>query len=213
MGFVSSSWKPKELSEDSCTINVFDPISKPFITHIANTMYHGNDHVLEASKQRKAKQSSSSTGRKPDRAIDVIVDGSSYNILIVEIKTGGKSKGRPDLVKLGTMMKDNVDFVLEQGHSRKEYYSIGILQEGAKTSVYTMSCPVDFFYVMHLVEQFQLPMDINEMGLLSQAVKGFELCRSLMLNSISILRSTPDNESFEYRLTSTSPKHHADYYS
>ncbi|KAL7320637.1 hypothetical protein PS15m_000503 [Mucor circinelloides] len=71
----------------------------------------------------------------------------------------------------------------------------------------------DFFYVMYLVDGFQLPMKIEEMESLKEVARGFYNCRALMLNSISVLNGSTENGSYQCRLISTSPKHHSEYYS
>ncbi|KAL7334948.1 hypothetical protein PS15p_200499 [Mucor circinelloides] len=53
----------------------------------------------------------------------------------------------------------------------------------------------DFFYVMYLVDGFQLPMKIEEMESLKEVARGFYNCRALMLNSISVLNGSTENGS------------------
>ncbi|KAL9545240.1 hypothetical protein MBANPS3_007241 [Mucor bainieri] len=212
---LSKSWKPSDATEDTLTINTYDPVAAAFLGNIENARYSGNDQELGSSKWRKSQQQAASVaGRKPDRSIEVeAADKTLYNVYLMEIKTASKSKYRPDLVKLATMMKDNCDFALAHGKDRYAYFSVGMLQEGAKCSLYTMNSPSKFFYVLFLVDEFDLPMSLSEMSRLDNVALGFSRCRCLLLEAIASLDSPsvavakPD-----IRLTSTSPAHHVQYY-
>ncbi|KAL9545241.1 hypothetical protein MBANPS3_007242 [Mucor bainieri] len=144
---LSKSWKPSHATEDTLTINTYDPVASAFLGKIANAQYSGNDQELVSSKWRKSQQQAANvTARKPDRSIDIeAADKRKYNVYFMEIKTASKSKHRPDLVKLATMMKDSCDFALSYGKDRHAYFSVGMLQEGAKCSLYIMNSPSKFF--------------------------------------------------------------------
>lgn len=67
---LTPTWAPEKFTEDSFTINVFDPVSSPFLSRLPSAIYHGNDHELPESKTRKIEQQHCNvTGRKPDRSI------------------------------------------------------------------------------------------------------------------------------------------------
>lgn len=208
-------WTPGKFTEDSFTINDFDPVSSPFLSRLPNATYHGNDRELPESNTRKIEQQHCNViGRKPDRIIQFEdVHGESFTILMTEIKTQNRSKNYPDLVKLATMMKDSLDHALTKKLDREKLYSTGLLQEGPLTSLFIMNSPCDFFYVMYLVDEFQLPMVIEDMSSLINVVQGFTCCRSLLLNAMAALNAPiPADLTYNKRHTSTSPKHHDQYY-
>jgi hypothetical protein len=63
-------------------------------------------------------------GRKPDRGMD---NGPrNHHVLLVEVKTEQQSNKRPDLPKLGTMLKDCLYKMLLRGYSRK-CFDVGLL--------------------------------------------------------------------------------------
>lgn len=53
---VGPRWLPLEMTEDTFTINVYDPISAPFLSKLKDCSYHGNDKELAESKIRKLQQ-------------------------------------------------------------------------------------------------------------------------------------------------------------
>ncbi|KAG2201473.1 hypothetical protein INT46_000635 [Mucor plumbeus] len=121
-------WTPGKFTEDSFTINDFDPVSSPFLSRLPNATYHGNDRELPESNTRKIEQQHCNViGRKPDRIIQFEdVHGESFTILMTEIKTQNRSKNYPDLVKLATMMKDSLDHALTKKLDREKLYSTAL---------------------------------------------------------------------------------------
>jgi hypothetical protein len=85
-------------------------------------------------------------GGKPDRSIEFVQGGN--HIRLVELKTEKAAIGRPNLVKLGTMLKDCLDGILPKGFKRSSCFTVDLLQEGRSTTVYLMYSPSNYFYVM-----------------------------------------------------------------
>ncbi|CAO3632547.1 unnamed protein product [Mucor hiemalis] len=213
---VSTQWKPDEMTEDSLTMNVIDPIVFGYIGKLKGTRTHGSDYELPESKERKRKIYAQAVGRKPDRSIESKIADSSYHTLLVEIKTENKCKKRPDLVKIASMMKDCLDAALKKGFDRKNLCILGILQEGRKTTILSLSTPSDFFYVLFPLSSFFLPRHTDNMEVLIKVVLGLEQCHSLLSKSINILQQPithDNNHTYAYRISCKSPKHHAECYS
>jgi hypothetical protein len=135
------------MDEDTFTMQIIDPILNAFINNtIPNINYYGSTHVLHESNIRKHKQDKV-MGRKADRSVVVKTrSGNTHTVFICEIKTDSKCKGRPDLAKTGSMMKDALDHALLCHVSRKDYSVLGLLIEGGMASVLSLDLPASGLY-------------------------------------------------------------------
>lgn len=208
-----------------------------FITDYVDTMFfsplfnyinqdvkkHGNGHALKESKYRKIKQAQKNgdktkgwRGRVPDRSFELLVDKNvSYNVFVCEVKASVDSKSRPDLSKLGSMLKDVLDYALEQG-ATQEYAVTGLLVEGMDCTVYSikMACPK--LYHMIPVRSFKLPKTTFELGAtISSMIECIQICQTLIDMSCSGLKSIITQRKDVDNLivpTCSSPPNYADYY-
>lgn len=214
---LSPQWKPDEMTEDSLTMNVLDPIVFGFLGRFGGAIVHGSDYELPESKTRKRKMNGSrAIGRKPDRCIEVLAMGSSHHVFLMEIKTAKKSTNRPDLVKIASMMKDCLDAALSKGYNRNQLATIGLLQEGRKTTILSLITPSNSFNCFTPLSSFTLPADIYDMDTLKKAVEGLHQCRSFLKYAVAYIRQPISHEitmPYEYRVSIKSPKRHAKYYS
>lgn len=142
--------------------------------------------------------------------------GSSHHVFLMEIKTAKKSTNRPDLVKIASMMKDCLDAALSKGYNRNRLAIVGLLQEGRKTTILSLTTPSNSFYCFTPLPSFTLPADIYDMDTLKKAVEGLHQCRSFLKYAVAYIRQPISHEitmPYEYRVSIKSPKRHAKYYS
>lgn len=165
---VEADWDTSKMQEDTFCVNAFDIFSGNFIRTISGTSFHGRDHQIIESKERKVKLSKSLginspvRGRKPDRSISISVNNCTHHIVLCEIKTESASKEKKgDLVKLGSMMKDCLDAILSRNVDRQLFYVVGILQEGQKSTLFVMNSPFNFIYQLIEVVSCRLPSNIG----------------------------------------------------
>lgn len=152
---MNYNWNPTLMS-DSFKVNVFDPVFDPFFRGIGDTINHGADHFLTESVSRKkelALQFNESlavvSGRKPGKSLQWHFNNrKQYHICLVEIKIESTAKGRPDLVKLGTMLKDCLDSMLNNSLKRQKCFIFGMLQECRRCTLYSLYSPSNYFYAM-----------------------------------------------------------------
>jgi hypothetical protein len=209
------NWNAQKMTENQLSMNMFDPIASSFMSNIERTQYFGCDHEIIESIERKklatilGENPNFVTERKPDRSIQVEVDNRKYHVFLAEINCEKTAIGRPDLVKLGTMMKDCIDHILDVGYNRKECYVLGMLQEGV------MDLPSNYLYHMKELYSCSLPYDNTVMILLPDAITLFHYASLLTEKMTKILKDgdQEDNDDlYDFRLTSKSPKRHCEYY-
>ncbi|KAI8887000.1 hypothetical protein K501DRAFT_269379 [Backusella circina FSU 941] len=212
----------KDMSEDTFIMTIFDPI---FYAYFDNTMdhiiHHGNGHVFPESKERKTKQAilhnyldSHIHGRRADRSGQVDLRH-KHTLYLVEVKTETECGGRPDLVKLGTLMKDALDSALMCGCPRVEYSSVGLLCEGRMVTVYVMDLVLNGVYRMIEVDYFFLPMSIRDLRSLSTIVEPLVNCRALVERNKNLIMRYHGNPVVDcgfIRPTCKSPTHYTDLY-
>lgn len=93
-------------------------LMEPFLRGIDNTSVHGNGHPLNESYIRKIKTASKYglplkgiRGRAPDQTMELKISQEQvFSVFFAEFKTAERAAQNPDFVKLGTLIKDIVDF-------------------------------------------------------------------------------------------------------
>ncbi|CAO3676280.1 unnamed protein product [Rhizopus stolonifer] len=214
----------KEMTEDTFMINILGPI---LYTYLDSTMdllvHHGNDYDCPKSKERKTKQAILHNylelnihGRKSDRSGGVIIRQNHKHILYVcEVKTEAECNGRPDPVKIGSLMKDALDSALMCGCFRTEYFTVGLLCEGRMVTVYVLDLAFDGAYRMIEVDYFFLPMNLRDLKTLSTIIEPLLNCRALLEKNKRLILSShgsPVIDLGSLRHTCKSPARYSDLY-
>ncbi|KAG1313869.1 hypothetical protein G6F64_001909 [Rhizopus arrhizus] len=221
---VNNTWKADiDTKEEDLFIKnfvdtmVIDPLFNSFTNDIKK---HGNRHALKESRHRKVKQAKKNgdnmtglRGRVPDRSLELKRTGN--NVFICEVKTGSASTKHPDLTKLGTMLKDVLDYALEKGVTQK-YATTGLLVEGVHCTVYSMTLPIPKLYHMTAVRGFDLPKNATELGMLKTIIESMVICQGLIDLSCRQLKAIGHQIRVENEKrtvpTCSSPPCYADYY-
>lgn len=122
------SVKSKSKEEDLHIKQLVDPVVwDTFFNTIdmSGVKNHGNGHSLKESTLRKIQEkkrvgldAKGIRGRIPDRSLEYVKSTLKQHILVCEVKPEGTSKERPDLVKLGSILKDLLDHALAKGVDR-----------------------------------------------------------------------------------------------
>ncbi|GAA5812833.1 hypothetical protein MFLAVUS_006292 [Mucor flavus] len=183
---------------------------------------HGNGHSLKESRLRKIRQAKKNEdnlkgwkGRAPDRSLELQFDKKlSYHVFLCEVKTGSSSRKHPDLAKLGTMLKDLIDFAIENG-AESGYYVTGLLVEGLACTLYKVSKPAPKLYHMESIHSFNLPVKVSELEKLDSVLEFLMLskyminvsCRQLMAADKANMKEQDSVVNTNY-----SPSIYADYY-
>ncbi|KAG1142664.1 hypothetical protein G6F37_005198 [Rhizopus arrhizus] len=221
---VNNSWKSNSKEEDLFIKNfvdtmVIDPLFNSYPNDIKK---HGNRHALKESRHRKLKQAKKNgdnmtglRGRAPDRSLELLLKDTENHVFICEVKTSSASKDHPDLTKLGTMLKDVLDYALEKGVTQ-EYAITGLLVEGFHCTIYSMTLPVPKLYHMTAVRGFDLPKNATELGMLKNIIESTVICQGLIDLSCRQLKAIGHQirvENEERTVpTCSSPPCYADYY-
>jgi hypothetical protein len=212
----------KGMSEDTFMMTILDPI---LYAYLDNTMdrivHHGNDYACPESKQRKSSQAihhnyldSNIHGRRPDRSGQVNVRH-GHTLYICEAKTEAECRGRPDLAKLGSLMKDALDSALICGCPRADYSTVGLLCEGRMMTIYVMDLVLDGIYRMIEVDYLFLPMGMRDLATLSTIVEPLLNCRALVDRNKDLVLQCHGNPVVDVgfiRPTCKSPVHYPDLY-
>ncbi|KAG1454194.1 hypothetical protein G6F55_007735 [Rhizopus delemar] len=128
--------------EDVLITDFVEPLLiEPFLRTIPRTIIHGNGHPLHESYIRKIKIANKCglplkgiRGRAPDRTIEFqMSEKKTFSVLVAEIKIKENSCKNPDFVKLATLMKDILDFVVMEGI--RNYFTTGILMAGSSCKI------------------------------------------------------------------------------
>ncbi|KAI9260266.1 hypothetical protein EDC94DRAFT_520370, partial [Helicostylum pulchrum] len=219
---ISYNWDTKKLSENTFINQIIDPIIVAFLDkENPAIMYKGSDSELQESKERKFEQArvnnhdtTNIKGRIPDRSAYVTSTSSNnHHIFLCEVKTESCSNGRPDLVKLGSMMKDCIDNAIKKGI--RDYFAVGLLVEGRTATLYSASLPSEGVYALVAMDTFFIPTSSKDMDTLVSTSRGMIKCRALVVKAASIISNDDSNEEPNLgmiRKSCSSPSHHTEYY-
>ncbi|RCH78167.1 hypothetical protein CU098_001268, partial [Rhizopus stolonifer] len=105
---LSSRW-----NEDIFTKKFVTPLLSPFLRENKYVKQFGNDEESNGSKERRG-----TYGRKSDGGLKIVYKEHSQQVLHMEIKSPSivseNQVHHPDFIKLGNLMKDEVDLMLKR---------------------------------------------------------------------------------------------------
>lgn len=116
-------------------------------------------------------------------------------MLVSEIKTESNAKKNPDFIKLATLLKNILDFALNEGLGN--HTSIGLLIEGASCKLYRLHMPFSKLYCMTEILSFNLPENVEDIFLnekMEKLLVSILQCRKLIelaITSLHTMSSSP----------------------
>ncbi|KAI8887214.1 hypothetical protein K501DRAFT_330649 [Backusella circina FSU 941] len=223
LNYLNYDWNTSKMGEHTFITKVVEPIISSFFQNSNSIELYGSDHVLQESSTRKTKVAMSNNqptkdirGRVADFSGLIKKEGPcSHHAFVVEVKTQKSVKHRPDLVKMGSLMKDCLDGAILHGRRSDEYAVFGLLIEGRDCTIYAMDLPVKKMYRMVEIDTFFLPVHIKDLNALVSVYRGMSLFCNLINKYVNNFNNEncaiSQNDSYITRSCS-SPQYHVSYY-
>ncbi|CAJ0829352.1 16526_t:CDS:10 [Entrophospora sp. SA101] len=171
--------------EDTFVHHSLYPLLRPFFPDTVNWVINWAN-----------KESLSSTfGSKPDFNVAIrLCDHNYFEILFGLFKSPKKANTKSasiDLVDLGNVMKDSIDFIYHNYHTDLEIRTYGLHVFGYNARIYVMGLNFDGVYQMYLLGEFELSRSHLSFSLVEGAIYQISNLSMIVEEDIKRLNSSP----------------------